>query len=79
MRPNIIIFMVDQQRADCVGAFGNPVVQTPNIDALAARGVRFDNAWCQHPVCGPSRVSFMTGSVSPCLGSSHPDQPAQPR
>jgi len=61
MRPNIIIFMVDQQRADCVGAFGNPVVQTPNIDALASRGVRFDNAWCQHPVCGPSRVSFMTG------------------
>lgn len=60
-RPNIIIFMPDQQRADAVGAFGNPVVRTPNLDALAARGVRFDDAWSQHPVCGPSRVSLMTG------------------
>ena len=42
-RPNIIIFMPDQQRADAVGAFGNPVVRTPNLDALAARGVRFDD------------------------------------
>ena len=60
-RPNILIFMPDQLRADAVGAFGNPVARTPNIDALAARGVRFDDAWCQHPVCGPSRVSLMTG------------------
>jgi arylsulfatase A-like enzyme len=60
-RPNILVFMPDQLRADCVGAFGSPVAHTPNIDALAARGVRFDNAWTQHPVCGPSRVSFMTG------------------
>ena len=60
-RPNIVIFMPDQQRADAVGAFGNPTVQTPNIDALAGRGVRFDEAWGQHPVCGPSRISLMTG------------------
>ena len=60
-RPHILIFMPDQLRADAVGAFGNPVARTPHIDALAARGVRFDNAWTQHPVCGPSRVSFMTG------------------
>ncbi|MEQ8840229.1 MAG: sulfatase-like hydrolase/transferase [Acidimicrobiales bacterium] len=60
-RPNVVIFMPDQQRADAVGAFGNTVVQTPNIDALAARGMRFDNAWGQHSVCGPSRVSLMTG------------------
>lgn len=60
-RPNVVIFMTDQQRADAIGAFGNPVVQTPNIDALAARGMRFDSAWGQHPVCGPSRVSLMTG------------------
>ncbi len=60
-RPNVLIFMPDQQRADCVGAFGNSVVQTPNIDALAARGVRFTDAYSQHPVCGPSRVSLMTG------------------
>jgi arylsulfatase A-like enzyme len=60
-RPNVLLVMTDQQRWDSVGAFGNPVVQTPNLDALAARGVRFDQAWGQHPVCGPSRVSIMTG------------------
>lgn len=60
-RPNIVLFMPDQLRADAVGCFGSPVAKTPHLDALAARGVRFDNAWSQHPVCGPSRVSIMTG------------------
>jgi arylsulfatase A-like enzyme len=53
--------MPDQQRADCVGAFGNRVVQTPNLDALAARGTIFRRAYSQHSVCGPSRVSMFTG------------------
>lgn len=60
-RPNIVLFMPDQLRADCVGCFGNPVVQTPHLDALAARGTRFQNAYANHPVCGPSRVNLMTG------------------
>lgn len=60
-RPNLLMFMPDQQRADTIGCFGNPVAQTPNIDALAARGVRFTNAFTNHPVCGPSRVNLMTG------------------
>ncbi|MGB9347359.1 MAG: sulfatase-like hydrolase/transferase [Ilumatobacteraceae bacterium] len=60
-RPNIVLFMPDQLRADALGCFGSPVASTPNIDALAARGVRFDDAWAQHPVCGPSRVSLLTG------------------
>jgi len=60
-RPNVVLFMPDQLRADALCCFGNPVASTPNFDALAARGVRFDNAFCQHPVCGPSRVSFVTG------------------
>lgn len=60
-RPNIVWFMPDQQRADSIGCFGNPVVRTPTIDALAERGTRFSNAFVQHPVCGPSRVSQMTG------------------
>ena len=60
-RPNLVLFMPDQLRADAVGCFGSPVAHTPTIDALAARGVRFDDAWSQHPVCGPSRVSIMTG------------------
>jgi arylsulfatase A-like enzyme len=60
-RPNIVLFMPDQLRADCLGCFGNPVVQTPHVDALAARGTLFRNAFVNHPVCGPSRVSLMTG------------------
>lgn len=60
-RPNFLVFMPDQLRADCVGCFGNGVVKTPNIDALARRGVRFDQAYVNHPVCSPSRVNLMTG------------------
>lgn len=60
-RPNLVLFMPDQLRADAVGCFGNPVASTPNIDALAARGTRFDQAFGQHSVCSPSRVSIMTG------------------
>jgi arylsulfatase A-like enzyme len=59
--PNFVFFMPDQLRADALGCFGSPVAKTPHIDALAARGVRFDDAWAQHPVCGPSRVSLLTG------------------
>ncbi|MFE2373650.1 sulfatase-like hydrolase/transferase [Streptomyces sp. NPDC059398] len=60
-RPNFVFFIPDQLRADAVGAFGNPHVRTPHLDALAARGTRFDNAYVQHPVCSPSRASFLTG------------------
>ncbi len=60
-RKNILLFMPDQLRADCVGAFGNPVVRTPSIDALAGRGVRFTNVYSQHSVCAPSRISMFTG------------------
>jgi arylsulfatase A-like enzyme len=73
--------MPDQLRADALGCFGNPVASTPNFDALAARGVRFDNAFCQHPVCGPSRVSFVTGwypHVSGHRTLTHLVQPWEP-
>ena len=60
-RPNIVVFIPDQLRADALGCFGNPVASTPNIDALAASGTRFADAWGQHPFCSPSRVSFLTG------------------
>ncbi len=60
-RPNILILCSDQQRYDTLGCYGNPFVHTPRLDALAAQGVVFERAYCQNPVCTPSRASFMTG------------------
>ena len=58
---NILFIMCDQLRADYLGCAGHPRLKTPHIDALAASGVRFANAFCQAPVCGSSRMSFYTG------------------
>ncbi|MEM7343935.1 MAG: sulfatase-like hydrolase/transferase [Chloroflexota bacterium] len=59
--PNILFIMCDQLRADYLSCYGHPHLETPNIDRIAARGVRFDRAYVQSPVCGPSRMSFYTG------------------
>jgi len=80
-RPNILIFMPDQLRADSLGCFGNPVARTPNIDALARRGTRFANAYVNHPVCSPSRVNLMTGWYPHTRGHrtlTHLVQPHEP-
>ena len=58
---NFVLFNPDEWRGDCVGCAGDPIVKTPNLDRLAAEGVRFDQCHVQHPVCSPSRASFMTG------------------
>ncbi len=58
---NFIIFQPDELRAESVGCYGHPLVPTPNIDALAAQGTRFDQCHVQHTVCTPSRCSMMTG------------------
>jgi arylsulfatase A-like enzyme len=58
---NILFIMTDQMRADCLSAEGHPVVKTPNLDWLAKQGVRFDRAFVQSAVCGPSRMCFYTG------------------
>ena len=60
-RPNILIFNPDQMRADSLGCLGNAAAHTPNLDALSHEGAAFENAFCQNPVCVPSRCSFMTG------------------
>ena len=60
-RPNLLLFTPDQLRADALGCFGNDAAQTPNFDTFARRGTQFNSAWSQHSVCGPSRVSIMTG------------------
>src|SRR5262245_38416370 len=59
-RPNLIVIMSDHHRADTLGTAGHPLVQTPNLDRLAAEGVRFSRAYCQGPVCLPARTSFLT-------------------
>ena len=58
---NILFIMCDQLRWDYLSCAGHPKLHTPNIDALAAKGVRFTRAYVQSPVCGPSRMSFYTG------------------
>ena len=60
-RPNILFLMADQLRADALGCYGNPVIQTPSIDALASRGVRFERMFAAYPVCAPNRASIVTG------------------
>jgi choline-sulfatase len=60
-RPNIILYVPDEMRADALACYGNPVTRTPNFDRLAAEGTRFENCHVQFPVCGASRCSFLTG------------------
>jgi arylsulfatase A-like enzyme len=59
---NVLFIMCDQLRFDSLGCCGHPHLLTPNIDALAARGVRFTRAYVQSPICGPSRMSGLAFS-----------------
>lgn len=60
-KPNIIMFVADQMRSDSLAHLGNPASITPNLDKITEDGVSFENAYCQNPVCVPSRCSFLTG------------------
>ncbi|MGL0960151.1 sulfatase-like hydrolase/transferase [Vibrio vulnificus] len=60
---NFALLLMDQTRADMLGCYGHPVVQTPNMDSIAAAGARFEQAFCTSSVCTPSRTSLFTGKM----------------
>ncbi len=66
-RPNVLMILVDDLKP-ALGCYGDPVAKTPNIDALAARGMRFELAYCNQAVCAPSRFTLMLGSHSTSTG-----------
>lgn len=58
---NLLFIMSDEHNKEMTGCYGHPVVKTPNIDKLASNGVRFESAYCNSPICVPSRASMATG------------------
>lgn len=70
-RPNFLFIITDQHRADHLGCYGNPVVRTPHIDAIAAKGRRWSRFYVANPICMPNRASIMTGRMSSLHGARH--------
>ncbi len=67
-RPNVVFVISDDLTAEALSCYGNTQCQTPHIDALAQQGVRFTRAYCQFPVCGPSRAALMSGMYAQSIG-----------
>jgi arylsulfatase A-like enzyme len=70
-RPNFLLFITDQQRADHVGCYGNSILRTPHIDSIAARGTRFDRFYVANGICMPNRATLMTGRMPSLHGVRH--------
>ena len=68
-RPNILLIMTDEHAPMYSSTYGHPLVQTPYMDQLAQEGATFDNAYCNSPLCLPSRMSFMTGRYVHRIGA----------
>ena len=71
--PNIVFFLADDQRNDTLSCAGHPIIRTPNIDQLAAQGVRFECAYVSHSICWVSRTTILTGLTARSFGE--PQQP----
>lgn len=67
-RPNVLFLMTDEHSPKVLGCYGNELIQTPNLDVLAESGTMFTNAYCQNPVCVPSRASLISGRVPSFIG-----------
>ncbi|MEE2761239.1 MAG: sulfatase-like hydrolase/transferase [Pseudomonadota bacterium] len=70
-QPNFLFVITDQHRADYLGCYGHPTVRTPNIDAIAARGTRFDRFYVASAVCMPNRATLVTGRMPSVHGVRH--------
>lgn len=70
-KQNVVVFFTDQQRADCMGAYGNPCGLTPNFDRMAKRGTFAEYAFTPQPVCGPARGALQTGKYATTIGIHH--------
>jgi arylsulfatase A-like enzyme len=77
-RPNIVFIFADDQTTSTLGCYGNSVIQTPNIDSLAARGTRFENAFVSHSICWVSRTTILTGLTGRSYGTPGDPELAKP-
>jgi arylsulfatase A-like enzyme len=83
--PNVVFILTDDHRWDCLSCAGHPYLKTPNMDRLAAEGVRFANAFCTASLCSPSRASFLSGNYAHTHGvrnnfTEYPDaMPSYPK
>lgn len=78
-KPNVLLLFSDQHNATVLGCYGNPIVKTPNLDRLAARGMRFNRHYCADGICVPSRTAMMTGLYPRTTGVlTNGDNPLHP-
>ena len=68
-RPNILVVQADQLATLAIGAYGSSMASTPQLDEFADRGVVFDNAYCNFPLCAPSRFSMMAGQLASSIAA----------